>query len=128
MILDSASLFFVIRSLCFIMDNLCSLSSAMLTFLIMVESTASLICFIDVSCFVIFSVRCLRSVTPLRVEQCLLRTVGKDGKQSICSIALTTPQRLVVKKTVECTRVHLFSAVTFLLNEYICSWSSGLFY
>ena len=63
-------LFFVTRSLCLTMNNLYPLSifSAMFTFSIMVKSTVLLICFIDFSCFVIFSVRCLMSLTPLRVQ------------------------------------------------------------
>ena len=68
--LGSASLFFVTRSLCFTMNNLypLSISSATFRFPTMVKSTVLLICVVDFSCFVIFSVRCLRSLTPLRVQ------------------------------------------------------------
>ena len=53
---------------------------------------------------------------------------ARIAKQSISRIVPATPRIFDSKRTVKCTSIHLFSAITFLLNEYIWSWSFCLLY
>ena len=131
MISESACIFFVTRSLCFIINNVCP---QYYFFDYVCVSNHGQIYRVAHMLYRFFQY-CNYFSEMLEVSNAMTCPSGvsserqaRIAKQSISSIAPAQPRSFVLKRTVECTSIHPSSAVTFLLNEYIWSWSSGIFY